>query len=89
MFTFPRSGQTEDWVEYLGTVPQFSELTLCYWITPSNVNAGSHVYPVSYATASHDNQLLTSVSAHQFQVYFKQPYAFDSINFQDNRRVRK
>ena len=87
-FTFPRLGQTEDWVKYLQPMPRLSELTLCYWIKPFKLPSGD-LYPISYATSAHDNTFLMTVSeANRIKPQFKAAYTVNGVSFQENHQVR-
>jgi len=85
-FTFPRRGQTEDWVRYLPTVPQMSQLTVCYWITPFSIPSGD-MFPISYATTANDNTLLLTVNANRIRPHFKPSYSIDGVRFQANQQT--
>lgn len=85
-FTFPRLQQTEDWVRYTGYVPQMTELTVCYWITPFSVPS-TDMFPISYATTASDNTFLVTVHATRFRPHFKTSYTIDGVSFQANQQT--
>jgi len=54
-FTFPRQDNTGDWVKYMLPFPKLEEFTMCFWISPEDIQ---YSFIFSYAKSSSDDSHL-------------------------------
>jgi len=83
-YTFPRLGQTTDWVKFLGDVPKMTEITFCAWITPFSLNTTLMLHPFSYATSASDNTFYIEILKDSLFAVFIYDYQFKRISFKEN-----